>query len=67
MLYDCTLMEKKKEKEKEKENIMALVFHVISQDHVTKESSDFTVGYLSAKLGGRRHCSSGDIMFLAVG
>ena len=65
MLYDCTLMEKKKEKEKE--NIMSLVFHVISQDHVTKESSDFIVGYLSAKLGGRSHCSSGDITFLAVG
>ena len=65
MLYDCTLMEKKKEKEKE--NTMSLVFHVISQDHVTKESSDFIVGYLSAKLGGRSHCSSGDITFLAVG
>ena len=58
-------MEKKKEKEKE--NIMSLVFHVISQDHVIKESSDFIVGYLSAKLGGRSHCSSGDITFLAVG
>ena len=48
---------------------MVLFCHVVSQDHVIKESCDFqggaiTVSYHPAKFGGRRHCGSGDIMIL---
>ena len=45
---------------------MLLVCHVISQDHVIKESSDFIsrspVSYHPAKYGCYRHSGRGDIM-----
>ena len=43
------------------ENIMILVCHVISQDHVIKESCYFMSG---PKFGGHKHCGSENIMIL---
>ena len=50
-------------------DIMFFICHVISQDHVTRESCDYgndrlTVSHHSAWFGGHRHCGSGDMMFL---
>ena len=51
-------------------DIMILVCHVISQDHVIKGSYDFfwqepiKVRYPPAKIDGHRHSDSGDIVVL---
>ena len=45
-------------------NIMFLICHLISQDHVTQEPFDF-IAHHPIKLAGHRHCGSVDIMILA--
>ena len=44
---------------------MVLVCHLISQDHVIKESCDFIIrspsSYHSAKFGDHKHSGSGNI------
>ena len=55
-------------------DVMVLVCHVISKNHLIKVSCDFMDGSASrlmlshhpAKFGGHRHCGSGDKMFLVA-
>ena len=42
---------------------MVLMCYLISKGHMIKGSWDFIGGSHSAKFGGQRHSSSGDIMF----
>ena len=48
---------------------MILVCHVVSQNHVIKESFDFIgkgikISYHPAKIGSHIHCDSWDMMIL---
>lgn len=50
-------------------DVMFLIFHMISQDHVPQEPWDFLgrspkVSHHHASIEGHRHCGSGDVMAL---